>query len=207
VVDENVASALQKGLANCDPAGIQKPNPTVISPDAFTGAEEMAFMPMSPESLECAEPSQRVIERIGTGVPGRGFVVLRLSATDGSRVIELYQSEVIIGRHSRADIRIPCRDVSRRHCRLVLESGQWYVEDLGSLNGTYVNDEAVRRALLPPNSLLRVAQHSFVVTWPQLETTVDCTDPQAPLAQPADRRARQMLESIAEQLPEQTTPI
>ncbi len=167
----------------------------------------MAFVPMSPESLECAEPTQRVIERIGTGLPDRGFVVLRLSATDGSRVIELYQPEAIIGRHSRADIRIPCRDVSRRHCRLVIESGQWYVEDLGSLNGTYVNDQAVHRALLPPNSLLRVAQHSFVVTWPQLDTTVDCRNPGAHFSEFPDGRARQVLESIAEQLPEQTARV
>jgi hypothetical protein len=183
-----------------------EPYPAAISPDGFTGAEEMVFVHMSTESLECAEPSQRVIERIGTDVPDRGFVILRLSAMDGSRVIELYQPEVIIGRHSRADIRIPCRDVSRRHCRLVFESGQWYVEDLGSLNGTYVNDEAVQRALLPPNSLLRVARHSFVVTWPQLDTTVDCPNPEAHLSELPDRRARQVLESIAEQLPEQTTP-
>jgi len=177
----------------------------------------MVSMSVSPEGLACAESDRGTVERIGVGVPERGFLVLRLSAIDGSRVVELYQSEAIVGRHSQADIRIASRDVSRHHCRLVFADGQWYVEDLGSLNGTYVNDQAVTRAPLLPNSVLRVAGHAFLVSWPQLDSTVDCpaedvrsgasdVSPPCCAAELPGSRARQVLESIAEQLPEQPAP-
>jgi pSer/pThr/pTyr-binding forkhead associated (FHA) protein len=35
--------------------------------------------------------------------------------------------------------------VSTQHARLVLHDGQWYVEDLGSTNGTYVGNERLTR--------------------------------------------------------------
>lgn len=161
----------------------------------------MAYLSESPTDWVCAGASGGAVERIGFGLPGRGFVVLRLRASDGSRVIELYQPEALIGRHSQADIRIVSPDVSRHHCRLVFESGRWYVEDLGSLNGTYVNNELVRRAALSPGAMLRVASYSFSVDWPQLDSTVDCPEAVALSGEIGNERARQILASIAEQLP------
>lgn len=162
----------------------------------------MAGITESPADCGYAEADGRLIERVGFGLPDRGFVVLRLRAMDGSRIIEVYQPEVIIGRHSQTDIRIASPDVSRHHCRLVFESSQWHVEDLGSLNGTYVNGERVQRAVLPPGAILRVANHAFVADWPQLDSTVDCPHNPPLSSEIVSERARQILASIAEQLPE-----
>jgi pSer/pThr/pTyr-binding forkhead associated (FHA) protein len=160
----------------------------------------MAQMASSPTESVCTEAEEVAVERVGFHLPGRGFVVLRLRSVDGGRVIDIYQAEAILGRHSQADIRVAAPDVSRHHCRLRFESGHWYVEDLGSLNGTYVDGELVQRARLTRGCVLRVASHAFTVDWPQFDSTVDC--PVALSAELSDERARHILESIAEQLPD-----
>jgi pSer/pThr/pTyr-binding forkhead associated (FHA) protein len=72
---------------------------------------------------------------------------------------------MLVGRHSEADIRLPLPDVSRRHCRLQFVEGCWQVIDLNSLNGVYVNGEAVIQAPLTPGSLLRIGGFTFMVEY------------------------------------------
>ena len=53
---------------------------------------------------------------------------------------------IIIGRSDQCDIRIPNPQVSGRHAKLtLLNNGKLLVEDLESLNGTFVNGERVAR--------------------------------------------------------------
>ncbi|MDW8222588.1 MAG: FHA domain-containing protein [Gemmatales bacterium] len=162
----------------------------------------MAQVVESPADWVGAASERESVERVGAGLPDQGFIVLRLRAVNGSRIIEIYQPEAILGRHSQADIRLAAAEVSRHHCRFVFESGQWYVEDLGSLNGTYVNEEPVQRAALQPGAILRVASQTFLVDWPQLDSTVDCPQPEAEQCYRTNARAQQILASIAEQLPD-----
>jgi pSer/pThr/pTyr-binding forkhead associated (FHA) protein len=55
-------------------------------------------------------------------------------------------SEVIIGRESSTDYVIQNETVSARHARLSYHHNQWWVEDLQSTNGTFLNDERVETA-------------------------------------------------------------
>jgi len=48
--------------------------------------------------------------------------------------------------------------VSRRHARLVRHSDDWWVEDLGSTNGTFVNDDPVDRRKLGDGDILRFGE-------------------------------------------------
>jgi len=45
----------------------------------------------------------------------------------------------VVGRSSDADVVLDSPDVSRRHARLTIKNGEYWVEDLGSVNGTFVN--------------------------------------------------------------------
>ncbi len=48
--------------------------------------------------------------------------------------------ECIVGRQADTDLRLDARDVSRRHARILTEEEGFFVEDLGSSNGTYLNN-------------------------------------------------------------------
>lgn len=53
------------------------------------------------------------------------------------------QSEILLGRDSHCDLPLPDDTVSVRHARLSHHHGQWWLEDLGSTNGTRLNSEKV----------------------------------------------------------------
>ena len=52
-----------------------------------------------------------------------------------------------IGRGNGCAIRLQDTYVSQMHARLADRDGSWYVEDLGSTNGTYLNDRRVQAAV------------------------------------------------------------
>lgn len=76
-----------------------------------------------------------------------------------------------IGRGRGATIMLPHPLVSRQHCELFETDGQLMVRDLGSLNGTYVNNERIAGdASLPPGELLTVGAVTFRAVYDQQET-------------------------------------
>jgi predicted component of type VI protein secretion system len=120
------------------------------------------------------------------GPPGRtgpqepvlcDFVPLHLVLEGGTLAIELTAPDLVLGRHTGADIRLPLPDVSRRHCRFVYAGGHWQVIDLQSLNGVWVNEQPVQRAPLYPGDRLRIGAFAFTVD-PQAAT--EAADPAQP---------------------------
>lgn len=69
----------------------------------------------------------------------------------------------IIGRSPEADIRIPVSDVSRSHCEISIKGKKALVRDLGSSNGTFVNDQKISEAALKPGDQIRVGPVQFTV--------------------------------------------
>jgi pSer/pThr/pTyr-binding forkhead associated (FHA) protein len=121
------------------------------------------------------------------------LVPLRLVLQPSGMVIELTRAEVLLGRHSGADVRLPLPDVSRRHCRFVWESGRWRLYDLNSLNGVYVNDEKVADATLCHDDRVRIGGFTFRVDTETRAPTVHLT--------PDERGREGVLRSIADALP------
>lgn len=72
------------------------------------------------------------------------LVVEKSEGQTGRHVVSITTEETVVGRHRDCGLRIPCAEVSRRHCILRLRDGTLSLEDLGSLNGVYVNGERVR---------------------------------------------------------------
>lgn len=98
-------------------------------------------------------------------------LILRSGKRAGRR-IALPAGEVIVGRDETCRIRLTSSDVSRQHCRIRCNEQQVMVADLGSRNGTYVNERRVTTAtLLRPGDLLRVGPFIFQV--PGLEEPRD----------------------------------
>jgi len=59
-----------------------------------------------------------------------------------------FKQSFTIGRDDDCEMNIDDPKISRRHARVVAQHGKWYVEDLGSSNGTSVNGELVSRVEL-----------------------------------------------------------
>jgi pSer/pThr/pTyr-binding forkhead associated (FHA) protein len=91
------------------------------------------------------------------------FVPLRLVLQPSGASVELTQPDMLVGRHSQADIRLPLPDVSRRHCRFIFGQGVWQVLDLNSLNGVFLNGEPIRQATVQQGDLLRIGGFTFAV--------------------------------------------
>jgi predicted component of type VI protein secretion system len=75
---------------------------------------------------------------------------------------------ILLGRGEEAKFRIQHDRVSRRHCEFFEQEGQVYVRDLGSTNGTFLNDEQVpvsTKTVVPPGGIVRVGGLSFAVEY------------------------------------------
>jgi pSer/pThr/pTyr-binding forkhead associated (FHA) protein len=70
---------------------------------------------------------------------------------------------IAIGRHDSNDLRLASRTVSNFHAEIIHEGGELVLRDLGSTNGTYVNDEAIDEARLKVGDRLRVGNYTLMV--------------------------------------------
>ena len=68
----------------------------------------------------------------------------------------LSKEEIVIGRGADNDIVLDMDNVSRRHAKVVNRKEGFYVEDLGSTNGSYVNDEEVSTRQLLNGELIKI---------------------------------------------------
>lgn len=82
--------------------------------------------------------------------------LVRIYPADGiGQIFELADPCVLIGREACCDIELPDDSVSRRHASIECIAGGYFLEDLQSRNGTYVNDHRIERQRLQPGDRLR----------------------------------------------------
>ena len=80
--------------------------------------------------------------------PGNALLVVNRGGESSRFLID--NDVTSVGRHPESDIFLDDITVSRHHAKFVRSGGKMYLEDLGSLNGTYVN-----RTLLDGRTVLR----------------------------------------------------
>src|SRR5687768_16672413 len=64
-----------------------------------------------------------------------------VKGADGERVSEFDEQAIVLGREGT--LKLTDRTVSKRHARLRRDGSHWYVEDMGSRNGTFINNTRV----------------------------------------------------------------
>jgi pSer/pThr/pTyr-binding forkhead associated (FHA) protein len=75
--------------------------------------------------------------------------------------VPLSSSAVTIGRLPNNVVAIDNPAVSGQHARVIVEGGQFVVEDLNSRNGTFVNNQAVTKHTLQEGDVIRIGKHTL----------------------------------------------
>jgi len=73
--------------------------------------------------------------------------VYKLTISNGpnsGQIFHLSKTETILGRDENADFVFSVSPISRRHARITLRDGRYWIEDLGSSNGTFVNSNRLQ---------------------------------------------------------------
>ncbi len=89
----------------------------------------------------------------------------KLATLDGplkGRVFALKNKLLLIGQEVSCDIHLSDTLASRRHCEIIRNKDQFEVRDLGSTNGTFVNDKPVKHQRLKHGDVLAVGTSHFV---------------------------------------------
>jgi len=91
----------------------------------------------------------------------------RLVVTSGpmrGSTLPLGSAGVVIGRSSSANLVLDDEFASSRHAQITSHGGHWYLEDLGSTNGSFVGREAINTpVLLRAGSSFRIGQTTMEV--------------------------------------------
>ncbi|MEO5377403.1 MAG: FHA domain-containing protein [Magnetococcus sp. DMHC-6] len=84
------------------------------------------------------------------------------SLADGKELrIDLEREPVTIGRSTDNSVCLSAEGVSRSHARIFPQGGKWYIEDLNSTNGVWVNESRITWGALKERDRVRIGVLSF----------------------------------------------
>jgi two-component system, cell cycle response regulator len=93
---------------------------------------------------------------------GACLVLIYPPGPDMGKRFPLDRPEFVLGRGTDCDIQVDRDSVSRRHARVYQHSeGAWIVQDLGSTNGSYVNDQPIQTSNLGDGDFLKIGAAIF----------------------------------------------
>ena len=108
---------------------------SVIRSDMFG-----ARLPSTPGVAAPPKPAKQKAPPKRRGSPTHVAVI---QGQNAGATANLAEAPILIGRGNDAAIRLDDDYVSTRHARIVASGEQWYVEDLGSTNGTYLGTQRI----------------------------------------------------------------
>jgi len=109
-------------------------------------ATHAALQASSPE--ETAALNARTLDRVEQLAAEEGLEAERgqlYVLTEGGSLDRVVKERFVIGRGKHCDFVIHSGKVSREHAVVVREGPEWFIEDLGSSNGTWFNKQRVKR--------------------------------------------------------------
>src|ERR1044071_8465860 len=81
-----------------------------------------------------------------------------LSAGFGGRTHELNVDKTTVGRVEDNTFQIADPSVSSHHCEVLLQGSDVLIRDLGSTNGSFINNDKISESILKPGQTLRLGQ-------------------------------------------------
>ena len=140
----------------CTKCGHKNPEDAHFCANCGSSLQEeatMSFMPMEveEEAEEVAGLPQSELET------GQALLVVQRGPNAGSKFL-IDKDITTAGRHPESDIFLDDVTVSRRHAEFRREDGKFFVSDVGSLNGTYVNRKRVESTELASGDELQIGK-------------------------------------------------
>ncbi len=86
-----------------------------------------------------------------------------IEGPDLGQSFKLPDSEVFIGRHGQCDLVLHDPEVSRRHLKIASGENGWWLDDLGSTNGSFVNGQRITHQTVAPGDRIQVGQSVLVI--------------------------------------------
>lgn len=97
----------------------------------------------------------------GSNESREGCLVI-IYGDDLGRRVPLGAEPTVLGRSSKCDVQLDQESVSRNHARIAREpNGAYVIYDLGSTNGTYVNDELIDEIVLRDGDQIKIGRTIF----------------------------------------------
>ncbi len=167
--DESKLDGRTSGQSRCSNCGgpIKIENPSVgavtIPPEDVPGL--LAQMAGDP-AADTAKTAVGVAKQSGVGMlPGYRYALAVIRGASAGSVIPLALAHVTLGREG-ADVVLDDDEASRRHTELVVQGETALIRDLGSTNGTFVDDLRVKEHVLHNQSEFRIGNHvlMFIAT-------------------------------------------
>ena len=90
-----------------------------------------------------------------------GVLVIRAGGGRAGETFELQGERMAIGRSPEAEVFLDDVTVSRNHALLVRRRDGLYLDDLGSLNGSYVNRHRIESHKLAPGDELQIGKYKL----------------------------------------------
>ncbi|MGH8907531.1 MAG: FHA domain-containing protein [Egibacteraceae bacterium] len=135
---------------------------------------------------------------------------LQLAAVGGplsGRQWPLSARSTVVGRSHEATIPVGDSSVSRKHFRLIVDDGVWTVEDVGSTNGTFVDEQPIQEATaIHPGTIVRAGASLFQVRPPLRGDADTRPDDAGGLAFNRPARIRPASREVRVALPAQPSP-
>lgn len=95
---------------------------------------------------------------------GDALLTINRGGSQGSRVL-IDTDSTTVGRHPESDVFLDDITVSRHHAKFIRVGGELFIEDLGSLNGTYVNKQLVEeRVQLKQGDEIQIGKYRAIIS-------------------------------------------
>jgi hypothetical protein len=151
------------------------PPPRMDQAPAYGTAPSPPFdVPVAPSPTvpqDGLQPSQEDRTRILDRAPKMPFVGLLIDRDYPTQRLDIAKPTLVVGRSQESDLIVDHNTVSRQHATIKLEGEQFYLYDMASTNGTFVNDAQIHEpTALADGMTVRFGERAFIFKVISLES-------------------------------------